>query len=117
MLVYRIISLRDSLGHLQTVMRCIDAALAADFSGLNATQTVPAAEFMLMLNKIMLGLSDDTTNIDFIVYFEFILLEIEGEISQYQLRSLARSVKERQRLKFYLGLVSVSSQQYSPTAQ
>ena len=100
MLVYRIISLRDSLGHLQTVMRCIDAALAADFSGLNATQTVPAAEFMLMLNKIMLGLSDDTTNIDFIVYFEFILLEIEGEISEYHIQSLLRSARQRQMLLY-----------------
>ena len=75
-------------------MRCIEAALAADFSGLNATQSVPAAEFMMMLNKIMLGLSDDITNID-LVYFDFILLEIEGEISQYQIQSLLRSVRLR----------------------
>ena len=80
-------------------MRCIDAAVAADFSALNATQSVSAAEFMMMLNKIMLGLSVDITNIDLVVYFDFILLEIEGEISQYQLQSLLRSVRLRLMLK------------------
>ena len=95
MSVFRIISLRDSLGYLETVMRCIDAAVAADFSALNATQSVPAAEFMMMLNNIMLGLSVDITNID-LVYFDFILLEIEGEISQYQVQSLLRSVRLRE---------------------
>ena len=95
MSVFRIISLRDSLGYLETVMRCIDAAVAADFSALNATQSVPAAEFMTMLNNIMLGLSVDITNID-LVYFDFILLEIEGEISQYQVQSLLRSVRLRE---------------------
>ena len=100
MLLFRIDSLRDSLGYLQNVMRCIDAALAGDFSALNATKSVSAAEFMLMLNKIMLGLSDDTTNIDFIIYFDFILLEIEGEISQYHIQSLLRSVRQRQMLMY-----------------
>ena len=96
LIVFRIFSLRESLGYLETVMVCIDAALAGDFSGLNATQSVSAGEFMMMLNKIMLGLTDDITNID-IVYFEFILLQIEGEISPYQVESLLRSVRLRQR--------------------
>lgn len=72
-------------------MRCIDAAIVGDFSALNATQSVPAGEFMMKLNIIMLGLSEDITNID-LVYFDFILLEIEGEISPYQIQSLLRSV-------------------------
>ena len=79
-------------------MRCIDAALAEDFSALNATQSVPAGEFMRMLNKIMLGLSVDITNID-LVYFDFILLEIEGEISEYQRQSLLRSVTSERRVE------------------
>lgn len=99
-------------------MRCIDAALAEDFSALNATQSVPAGEFMRMLNQIMLGLSVDITNID-LVYFDFILLEIEGEISEYQRQSLLRSVTSERSvgsIKIIL-LVPVSSPQYSPTAQ
>ena len=73
-------------------MRCIDAAIVGDFSALNATQSVAAGEFMMKLSIIMLGLSEDITNID-LVYFDFILLEIEGEISPYQIQSLLRSVR------------------------
>ena len=79
-------------------MVCIEAALAGDFSGLNATQSVPAAQFMMMLNQIMLGLTDDITNID-IVYFDFILLQIEGEISEYQVQSLLRCVQTKTEVK------------------
>ena len=42
-----------------------------------------------MLNRIMMGLSQDITNID-VLYFDFILLEIEGEISEYHIQSLLR---------------------------
>ena len=71
-------------------MVCIDAGIAGDFSGLNLTKSVTAEEFMMMLNQLMLGLSKDITNIDPQYYFDFILLQITGEISQYQIQSLLR---------------------------
>ena len=84
--------MKDSLVYLQNVMACIDAALAGDFSGLTVSKSVSAEEFMVMLNKIMLGLSQDNSNID-ILYFDFILLEIEGEISEYHVQSLLRLLR------------------------
>ena len=89
----RLMDLKTSLVYLQNVMTCIDAALAGDFSGLTVSKAVPAEEFMMMLNKIMLGLSQDNTNID-ILYFDFILLEIEGEISEYHVQSLLRLYRQ-----------------------
>ena len=70
-------------------MAYVDAGISGNFSGLDVSKKVPAEEFMEMLNRIMMGLSQDITNID-VLYFDFILLEIEGEISEYHIQSLLR---------------------------
>ena len=81
-----------TIGYLDNIMICIDAAIKGSFTGLNVSVSVSVEEFLLRLNTIMLGLSQDTLNIDFKLYLEFITLYFEGEISQYQIDALTRKV-------------------------
>ena len=81
-----------TIGYLDNIMICIDAAIKGSFTGLNVSVSVSVEEFLLRLNTIMLGLSQDTLNIDFKSYLEFITLYFEGEISQYQIDALTRKV-------------------------
>ena len=80
------------LGYLDNIMICIDAAIKGSFTGLDVSVTVSVEEFVLKLNTILLGLSQDTLNIDLNLYLEFITLYFEGEISQYQINALTRKV-------------------------
>ena len=73
-------------------MICIDAAIKGSFTGLDVSVSVSVEEFLLKLSTIMLGLSQDTLNIDLNLYLEFITLYFEGEISQYQINALTRKV-------------------------
>ena len=88
----RVKNLGLSLGYLDNIMICIDAAIQGSFTGLNVTVSVSVDEFLLKLNTIMLGLSQDTLNIDLDLYLEFITLYFEGEISQYHIDTLTRKV-------------------------
>ena len=81
-----------TLGYLDNIMICIDAAIKGSFTGLDVSVSVSVEEFVLKLNTIMLGLSQDTLNIDLNLYLEFITLYFEGEISQYQINALTRKV-------------------------
>ena len=81
-----------TIGYLDNIMICIDAAIKGSFAGLNVSVSVSVEQFLLRLNTIMLGLSQDTLNIDFKLYLEFITLYFEGEISQYQIDALTRKV-------------------------
>ena len=89
---YRVKNLGLSLGYLDNIMICIDAGIQGSFTGLNVTVSVSVEEFLLKLNTIMLGLSQDTLNIDLNLYLEFITLYFEGEISQYHINTLTRKV-------------------------
>ena len=71
-------------------MICIQAALSGDFTVIEVSVSVSAEEFVLLLNKIMLGLSSDNINIDFELYSLFITYYIEGEISEYHIAQLNR---------------------------
>ena len=71
-------------------MICIQAALSGDFTVIEVSVSVSAEEFVLLLNKIMLGLSSDNINIDFEIYSLFITYYIEGEISEYHIAQLNR---------------------------
>ena len=88
-----------TLGYLDNIMICIDAAIKGSFTGLDVSVSVSVEEFVLKLNAIMLGLSQDTLNIDLNLYLEFITLYFEGEISQYQINALTRKV-----LPFFMSL-------------
>ena len=59
------------LGYLDNIMICIDAAIKGSFTGLDVSVSVSVEEFLLKLNTIMLGLSQDTLNIDLNLYLEF----------------------------------------------
>ena len=89
---FRVKNLGLTLGYLDNIMICIDAAIKGSFTGLTVSVSVSVEEFLLRLNTIMLGLSQDTLNIDFNLYLEFITLYFEGEISQYQIDALTRKV-------------------------
>ena len=88
-----------TLGYLDSIMICIDAAIKGSFTGLDVSVSVSVEEFLLKLSTIMLGLSQDTLNIDLNLYLEFITLYFEGEISQYQINALTRKV-----LTFYFAI-------------
>ena len=83
--------LRLSLGYLDNMMKCIDAAIAGNFENLNVSVNVTADKFISSLNTLMLGLSQDIVNVDFVLYIEFITFYFEGEISEYQIESLLRN--------------------------
>ena len=86
----RISQLKIGLSYLENIMICIQAALNGDFTGIEVSVKVSAEEFVLLLNKIMLGLSSDNINIDFEMYSLFITYCIEGEISEYHIAQLNR---------------------------
>merc|ERR1712241_987480 len=69
-------------------MVCIDAGISGSFDGLNVTVAVSADIFLDKLNTLMLGLSQDTLNIDSQLYTEFLTYYIEGETSLYIIQSL-----------------------------
>ena len=69
-------------------MICINAALSGDFSDLETSVAVSGGEFVLLLNTIMLGLSQDIININLDLYNEFITFYIDGEMSEYQISQL-----------------------------
>ena len=81
-----------NLGYLDNIMTCIDASIQESFDNLEVSVPVSSDIFLLKLRTIMLGLSEDTLNIDLDLYLEFITLYIEGEISMYQKDSLTRKV-------------------------
>ena len=81
-----------TLGYLDNIMTCIDASIQESFDNLEVSVPVSSDIFLLKLSTIMLGLSEDTLNIDLDLYLEFITLYIEGEISVYQKDSLTRKV-------------------------
>ena len=81
-----------TLGYLDNIMTCIDASIQESFDNLEVSVPVSSDIFLLKLRTIMLGLSEDTLNIDLDLYLEFITLYIEGEISVYQKDSLTRKV-------------------------
>ena len=81
-----------TLGYLDNIMTCIDASIQESFDNLEVSVPVSSDIFLLKLRTIMLGLSEDTLNIDLDLYLEFITLYIEGEISVYQKDSLNRKV-------------------------
>ena len=89
---FRILDLKLALGYLQNIMVCIDAGISGSFDGLNVTVAVSADIFLDKLNTLMLGLSQDTLNIDFQLYTEFLTYYIEGETSLYIMQSLTRKV-------------------------
>ena len=82
--------LKQSLGYLDNMMKCVDAAIAVNFDSLNVSVNVSADQFISSLNTLMLGLSQDIVNVNFELYIEFITFYFEGEISDYQLESLLR---------------------------
>ena len=69
-------------------MICINAALSGDFTDLETSVAVSGGEFVLLLNTIMLGLSQDIININLDLYNEFITFYIDGEMSEYQMSQL-----------------------------
>ena len=69
-------------------MICINAALSGDFSDLETSVAVSGGEFVLLLNTIMLGLSQDIININLDLYTKFITFYIDGETSEYQISQL-----------------------------
>ena len=73
---------------LENLMICINAALSGDFSDLETSVAVSGGEFVLLLNTIMLGLSQDIININLDLYTEFITFYIDGEMSEYQMSQL-----------------------------
>jgi hypothetical protein len=84
----RIFILRETLSKLQTVMRCIDAGIKFDFSGLSVTESVEPAIFLMELNSIILDLSVDITYIDVEAFERFITFELLKPPSGRQLESL-----------------------------
>jgi len=84
----RILVLRETLTKLQTVMRCIDAAIRFDFSGLTVTESVEPGIFLMDLNSIILDLSVDITYINIEVFERFITFELLFAPSGRQLESL-----------------------------
>ena len=80
--------MRAGLGMLENLMICINAALSGDFSDLETSVAVSGGEFVLLLNTIMLGLSQDIININLDLYNEFITFYIDGEMSEYQMSQL-----------------------------
>ena len=80
--------MRAGLGMLENLMICINAALSGDFSDLETSVAVSGGEFVLLLNTIMLGLSQDIININLDLYNEFITFYIDGEVSEYQMSQL-----------------------------
>ena len=83
--------LKQSLGYLDNMMKCVDAAIAGNFDSLNVSVNISADQFISSLNTLMLGLSQDIVNVNFELYIEFITFYFEGEISDYQLESLLRN--------------------------
>ena len=73
---------------LENLMICINAALSGDFSDLETSVAVSGGEFVLLLNTIMLGLSQDIININLDHYTKFITFYIDGETSEYQISQL-----------------------------
>ena len=80
--------MRAGLAMLENLMICINAALSGDFSDLETSVAVSGGEFVLLLNTIMLGLSQDIININLDLYNEFITFYIDGEMSEYQISQL-----------------------------
>ena len=58
---------------------------------LNVSVNVTADKFISSLNTLMLGLSQDIVNVDFVLYIEFITFYFEGEIPESQIESLLRN--------------------------
>lgn len=90
--LFRVKNLGLTLGYLDNIMTCIDAAIKGSFTGLEVSVTVSVEVFLMKLNTIMLGLSQDTININLDLYLEFITLFFEGEISEYHIDALTRKV-------------------------
>jgi len=84
----RIVLLRETLGRLQSVMRCIDGAIAFNFDGLGATKTVGPEIFIADLNIIILSISTDITGIDMEVFERFITYDLNVTVSSRQLETL-----------------------------
>jgi len=84
----RIVLLRETLGRLQSVMKCIDGAIAFNFDGLGATKTVGPDIFIADLNIIILSISTDITGIDMVVFERFITYDLNVTVSSRQLETL-----------------------------